>query len=93
MKDRKWAYWYAVGYYEGRAIGDMLSVALQAYMDKKPPMPDEDELRAAMKEGYDAGVADYCAYDEGTQTQLENEELEAKKAVTRFVVNTKIEEV
>ena len=55
--NRDWAYWYAVGYYEGRAIGDV-------YMDRKSPMPNSDELRVAMKEGYDAGVTDYCTYDE-----------------------------
>lgn len=55
--NREWAYWYAVGYYEGRAVGD-------CYVDSKPSMPDKDELQAAMKEGYEAGVTDYCTYDE-----------------------------
>lgn len=55
--NREWAYWYAVAYYEGRAVGDV-------YIDREPAMPDKDELRVAMKEGYEAGVADYCAYDE-----------------------------
>ena len=53
--NRDWAYWYAVGYYEGRAIGDVQDT---------PDLPIDDALKLAYKEGYDAGVTDYCTYDE-----------------------------
>ncbi len=43
---------YALGYYHGRALG----VSDNAYA--------RDDARVAYAQGYDAGVADYCA--EGT---------------------------
>ena len=42
---------YALGYYEGRAIGTDSNVF------------EEDDLRLMYRRGYDAGVADYCRYD------------------------------
>lgn len=53
--NRDWAYWFAIGYYDGRAFGDVQDT---------PDLPIDDALKAAYKEGYDAGVTDYCTYDE-----------------------------
>jgi hypothetical protein len=50
---RKQMYAYALGYYYGRAEG------------KDPDLyVGEDDCRHYYVEGYDAGVADYCAEDE-----------------------------
>ena len=53
--DRNWAYWYAVGYYDARAFGDVQDT---------PALPENDLMKSAYKEGYDAGITDYCTYDE-----------------------------
>ena len=49
---------YAVGYYEGRAVGT-----------ESNPF-EADDLRLSYRHGYDAGVADYCRHhvdDEGNE--------------------------
>ena len=50
--------YYAEGYYDGRAIGAGVEEGL-----KRSGLTDTqfDEYRYAYKEGYDKGVADYCA--------------------------------
>ena len=44
-------YWFARGYYDGRTVG-MMTEDLDIF---------PDYLRLAYKQGYDAGVTDYCA--------------------------------
>jgi len=49
----KESYWYARGYYDGRALGVEDSLD-EVDGDKNA------EKRVAYKRGYDKGVADYC---------------------------------
>lgn len=46
---------FAEGYYDGRARGH------------RSNMHDDDILRIAYDKGYDAGVYDYIAFDEGKE--------------------------
>ena len=48
------AYWYARGYYDGRSIGSFTD---ELYEVLSP------DAQVAYKDGYDAGVTDYCYYD------------------------------
>ena len=50
-------YWYARGYYEGRAHGN----------DEGINATYSDGTRHAYRIGYDAGVSDYCDLDERTK--------------------------
>lgn len=49
-------YWYAVGYYDGRAKGEF-DASMMEYAN--------DSDYQAYKEGYDCGVADYCRIELG----------------------------
>lgn len=53
--NRKEAYWFARGYYDGRAFGSKES---QEFVDAW-----SEEIRLAYKQGYDIGVADHCEMD------------------------------
>lgn len=46
-------YWYSRGYYDGRANGN-----------ESCPDGLDDGCRLAYRQGYDAGVMDYCELDE-----------------------------
>jgi len=46
-------YWYALGYYDARAIG----------ISSLEKFPEEAAFRVAYKEGYDRGCDDYCEFD------------------------------
>ena len=48
-------YWYARGYYDGRHHGYEASFS---WIEGR-----EAEIKAAYKQGYDCGVADYCDMD------------------------------
>lgn len=48
------AYWYARGYYDGRAKGN-----------NEPPIARPPIAAHAYKTGYDRGVADYCLEIDG----------------------------
>jgi hypothetical protein len=52
-------YWYARGYFDGRSVGTVDEEIFDLL---------EGEARPAYKDGYDAGVTDYCYYD----TEQEN---------------------
>ena len=53
--NRKEAYWFARGYYDGRTFGNQESLdAVDGW---------SDEVRLAYKQGYDIGVADYVEMD------------------------------
>lgn len=53
--NRKEAYWFARGYYDGRTFGNQESLdAVDGW---------SEEVRAAYKRGYDIGVADYAEID------------------------------
>ena len=55
---------YAIGYYDGRAIGI-----------ENPPNDDDDIIRVSYIMGYERGVADYCQFE--LEQGDSNEELEA----------------
>jgi hypothetical protein len=61
MTTHKELYAYALGYFDGRMYGESKDL----YAD------DLDILRLRYKEGYDAGVADYCYEISITPTQGE----------------------
>lgn len=53
--NRKEAYWFARGYYDGRTFGnEASSEAVDGW---------SEEVRLAYKQGYDIGVADYAEMD------------------------------
>lgn len=53
--NRKEAYWFARGYYDGRTFGNEASLeAVDGW---------SEEVRLAYKQGYDIGVADYVEMD------------------------------
>jgi hypothetical protein len=51
--DYEEAYWYARGYYDGRAFGkeNLMEIEL------------DDLQRQFYRQGYDCGVSDYCYFD------------------------------
>jgi hypothetical protein len=53
--NRKEAYWFARGYYDGRTFGNQKSLnEVEGW---------SDEVRLAYKQGYDIGVTDYAEID------------------------------
>ena len=54
--NHEFMYWYARGYYEGRAFGN----------DEGLDAAYSDQTRHAYRMGYDVGVSDYCDLDERT---------------------------